>query len=314
MELQYKEVFNAAQKLRPQNQMEENPLNKKRKRTSYSSAQIVELERVFDMDNYLSIAGRVQLAKEMGLTENQVTIWFQNRRSKVKKENRDSPDSGNIVKKARRPHNMLDLVESVISYESLHVQPPLFGQQQLYPAQPPISTLNQQGQQSWMPQKQFYGCGIQQQPFLRPCDVAAQQLEVAKQMPYLTSSKATVPLTSTDKVYHHFSVAAHYSSSIEGNHVNGPNYSCQVNVLELEQQLLPQPGQQQHQQPQSTHQHLQPEKRSLLDAFFDSFSCTVYDDPLEDFIVELPSGEIINQNDFYKEMCNFFKVMNSPSA
>ncbi|XP_023245169.1 homeobox protein Hox-D3a-like [Copidosoma floridanum] len=276
MELQYKEVFNAAQKLRPQNQIEENPLNEKRKRTSYSSAQIVELERVFDMDNYLSIAGRVQLAKEMGLTENQVTISFQNRRSKVKKENRDSPDSGNI--------------------------PPLFGQQQLYPAQPPISTLNQQGQQSWMPQKQFYGCGIQQQPFLRPCDVAAQQLEVAKQMPYLTSSKATVPLTSTDKVYHHFSVAAHYSSSIEGNHVNGPNYSCQVNVLELEQQLLPQPGQQQHQQPQSTHQHLQPEKRSLLDAFFDSFSCTVYDDPLEDFIVELPSGEIINQNDFYKEI------------
>ncbi|XP_014217693.1 homeobox protein Hox-D3a-like [Copidosoma floridanum] len=290
MELQYEEVFNAAQKLRPQNQMEENSLNKKRKRTSYSSAQIVELERVFDMDNYLSIAGRVQLVKEMGLTENQVIIWFQNCRSKVKKGNRDSPDSGNIVKKARRPHNMLDLVESEISYESLH------------------------GQQSWMPQKQFYGCGTQQQPFLRPCDVAPQQLEVAKQMPYLTSSKATVPLISTDKVYHHFSVAAHYSSSIEGNHVNGPNYSCQVNVLEIEQQLLPQPGQQQHQQPQSTHQHLQPEKRSLLDAFFDSFLCTVYDDPLEDFIVELPSGEIINQNDFYKEMCNFFKVMNSPSA
>ncbi|XP_023245168.1 homeobox protein Hox-D3-like [Copidosoma floridanum] len=312
MELQYEEVFNAAQELTPQNQMEKNLLNKKRKRTSYSSAQIVELKRVFDMDNYLSIAGRVQLAKEMGLTENKVTIWFQNHRS---------------------PHNMLDPVGSVSSYESLHVQPPLFGQQQLYPQQPflcPCDLAAQQleaakqmpyltsskatGQQSWMPQKQFYGCGTQQQPFLRPCNLAAQQLEVAKQMPYLTSSKATVPLTSTDKVYHHFSVAAHYSSSIEGNHVNGPNYSCQVNVLELEQQLLPQPGQQQHQQPQSTHQHLQPEKRSLLDAFFDSFSCTVYDDPLEDFIVELPSGEIINQNDFYKEMCNFFKVMNSPSA
>ncbi|XP_023247287.1 homeotic protein deformed-like [Copidosoma floridanum] len=264
--------------------MEKNLLSQKRKRTSYSSAQIVELERVFNMDNYLSLAGRLQLVEEMGLTENQVTVWFQNRRMKLKKESRYCPDSGNIVKKARRAHNMLGLVESTSSYESL------------------------------------------QRPFLRSCDLAAQQLEVAKQMSYLASSKASskvVPSTSTDTVYHNFSVAAHYSS-FGGNRVNGSNYSCQVKVLEQDQQLqvqqqtqqsqqqlLSQLRQQQHQQPQSTLRPPQ-KKRSLLDAFFDSFTCTVYDDPLVDFIIESPSSEIFNQDEFYNEMCNFFITVDSP--
>ncbi|XP_014207837.1 homeobox protein Hox-B3-like [Copidosoma floridanum] len=187
MELQYEEVFNAAQERKPQNQVAKNQLNRKRKRTSYSSAQIVELERVFDTNNYLSLAGRLRLAKEMNLTEYQVTIWFQNRRMKFKKQNRDCPDSGNIVKKAQGTQKILDPVESVSSYESLRAQFLLFDQQHSYSSQyQPMFTPNQQGQQFRMSPNPIYGYGIQQRPFLRQCDLGAQQLEVAEQMSYLT--------------------------------------------------------------------------------------------------------------------------------
>ncbi|GMR42399.1 hypothetical protein PMAYCL1PPCAC_12594, partial [Pristionchus mayeri] len=62
-------------------------------RTIYSSAQLSSLQKRFMKTQYLALPERAALAAELGLTQTQVKIWFQNRRSKHKKQGR--PDSIN---------------------------------------------------------------------------------------------------------------------------------------------------------------------------------------------------------------------------
>lgn len=57
----------------------------KRKRTTFSSAQLVHLENNYTLENrYLTRLKRIQLAAELGLSEKQVKVWFQNRRVRDK--------------------------------------------------------------------------------------------------------------------------------------------------------------------------------------------------------------------------------------
>lgn len=60
--------------------------NNGRVRTAYTSMQILNLEREFSNNMYLSRIRRIELAQKLELTEKQVKIWFQNRRVKYKKE------------------------------------------------------------------------------------------------------------------------------------------------------------------------------------------------------------------------------------
>ncbi|NP_001158476.1 NK3 homeobox 2-like [Saccoglossus kowalevskii] len=58
---------------------------KKRSRAAFSHAQVFELERRFNHQRYLSGPERADLAIALKLTEQQIKIWFQNRRYKTKR-------------------------------------------------------------------------------------------------------------------------------------------------------------------------------------------------------------------------------------
>lgn len=57
-----------------------------RGRTVFSAKQLHELEKVFVNDQYISGQQRRRLSSQLGLTETQVRVWFQNRRIKWRKQ------------------------------------------------------------------------------------------------------------------------------------------------------------------------------------------------------------------------------------
>nr|XP_029732359.1 homeobox protein unplugged-like [Aedes albopictus] len=63
----------------------ENCSKSRRRRTAFTSEQLLELEREFHAKKYLSLTERSQIATTLKLSEVQVKIWFQNRRAKWKR-------------------------------------------------------------------------------------------------------------------------------------------------------------------------------------------------------------------------------------
>ncbi|CAB4065912.1 BARHL [Lepeophtheirus salmonis] len=59
---------------------------KKRPRTAFTASQIKALETEFERNKYLSVSKRLFLSKNLNLTETQIKIWFQNRRTKWKRK------------------------------------------------------------------------------------------------------------------------------------------------------------------------------------------------------------------------------------
>ncbi|KAM6978012.1 empty spiracles homeobox 3 [Aplochiton taeniatus] len=75
----------------PENLLLHGPFSRKPKRirTAFSPSQLLRLERAFEKNHYVVGAERKLLASGLCLTETQVKVWFQNRRTKHKRQKLD---------------------------------------------------------------------------------------------------------------------------------------------------------------------------------------------------------------------------------
>ncbi|XP_004630791.2 homeobox protein Nkx-3.1 [Octodon degus] len=100
----------------------------KRSRAAFSHTQVIELERKFSHQKYLSAPERAHLARNLKLTETQVKIWFQNRRYKTKRKQLSS-DLGDLEKRSSLPvlkDDSLSRASLVSVYNSYAYYPHLY--------------------------------------------------------------------------------------------------------------------------------------------------------------------------------------------
>lgn len=71
-------------------------MRKQKQRPLFSQQQVQRLEKEFSQEKYLTEAKRAELSTDLKLTETQVKTWFQNRRTKWRKEIKDEVASSTM--------------------------------------------------------------------------------------------------------------------------------------------------------------------------------------------------------------------------
>ena len=86
-------------------------------RVVYSDFQRLELEKEFHYNLYINVIRKAELAQELGLSQRQIKIWFQNRRAKARKLRQREKDKDQIKCES-------NLNDSGLSTEALSQSPP----------------------------------------------------------------------------------------------------------------------------------------------------------------------------------------------
>ncbi|KAL1420533.1 hypothetical protein MTO96_000509 [Rhipicephalus appendiculatus] len=90
----------------------------RRRRTAFTQAQLAFLEAKFRYQKYLSVSDRGSVAEALRLTETQVKTWYQNRRTKWKRQSQLKADQ------LRRPHPDAHLTNTVAAGVYLNLLSP----------------------------------------------------------------------------------------------------------------------------------------------------------------------------------------------
>uniref|UniRef100_T1IV45 Homeobox domain-containing protein n=1 Tax=Strigamia maritima TaxID=126957 RepID=T1IV45_STRMM len=84
----------------------------KRSRTTFSTEQLNHLEDEFQRNQYLAGRDRSQLADKLGLSETQIKVWFQNRRTKHKREKTRDMEQQKSMAETNATCNVLRLLQA----------------------------------------------------------------------------------------------------------------------------------------------------------------------------------------------------------
>ncbi|XP_062987649.1 ventral anterior homeobox 1 [Elgaria multicarinata webbii] len=83
----------------------------KRTRTSFTAEQLYRLEMEFQRCQYVVGRERTELARQLNLSETQVKVWFQNRRTKQKKDQGKDSELKSVVSETAATCSVLRLLE-----------------------------------------------------------------------------------------------------------------------------------------------------------------------------------------------------------